>query len=50
VLLPGIQVCRECHRSGANAAEARCFECHVYHDWSKEKPVVGKYTVKQLAE
>jgi predicted CXXCH cytochrome family protein len=50
VLLPGIQVCRECHRSGANAAEARCFECHVYHDWSKEKQVNAGYTVRQLTE
>jgi hypothetical protein len=50
VLIPGIQVCRECHRSGANAAEARCFECHVYHDWSKEKQVNAGYTVRQLTE
>jgi predicted CXXCH cytochrome family protein len=50
VLIPGIQVCRECHRSGANAAEARCFECHVYHDWSKEKQVTAGYTVRQLVE
>jgi hypothetical protein len=50
VLIPGIQVCRECHRSGGNAAEARCFECHVYHDWSKEKPVNAGYTVPQLVE
>ena len=35
---------------GPDAAEARCFECHAYHDWSKEKPVVGKYSLKQLAE
>lgn len=50
VLIPGIQVCRECHRSGGNSAEARCFECHVYHDWSKEKPVNAGYTVRQLTE
>ena len=50
VLIPGIQVCRECHRSGGNAAEARCFECHVYHDWSKEKQVNAGYTVPQLVE
>jgi hypothetical protein len=50
VLIPGIQVCRECHRSGANAAEARCFECHTYHDWSKEKHVNAGFTVPQLAE
>jgi hypothetical protein len=48
VLIPGVQTCQQCHRSGKDAAEARCFECHVYHDWSKEKPVVAKYTVKQL--
>jgi len=50
VLIPGIQVCRECHRSGRNSAEARCFECHVYHDWSKEKRVNAGYTVPQLVE
>jgi hypothetical protein len=50
VLIPGIQTCRQCHHAGQDAAEARCFECHRYHDWSKEKPVAGKYTVKQLAE
>jgi hypothetical protein len=48
VLIPGVQTCRQCHRAGQDAAEARCFECHAYHDWSKEKPVVGKYTVQQL--
>lgn len=42
VLLPGIETCRKCHRSGADAAEARCFECHVYHDWSKEKRPEGR--------
>ena len=42
VLIPGVQTCRQCHRAGQDAAEARCFECHVYHDWSKEKPVVGQ--------
>jgi hypothetical protein len=50
VLIPGIQTCRQCHHSGQDAAEARCFECHGYHDWSKEKPVNGKFTVSQLAE
>jgi hypothetical protein len=50
VLIPGIQVCRECHHSGPNAAEARCFECHAYHDWSKEKHVHAAYTIPQLIE
>jgi hypothetical protein len=50
VLIPGVQVCRSCHHSGANAAEARCFECHGYHDWSKEKRVSGAFTVPQLIE
>ena len=49
ILLPGIHVCQECHTPGKQvAAEARCFECHQYHDWSKEKPVTGKYGVGQL--
>jgi hypothetical protein len=50
VLIPGVQTCRQCHRAGPDAAEARCFECHVYHDWSKEKPVAGKYVIQQLAQ
>jgi len=41
VLVPGERICEECHHAGANAAEARCFECHTYHDWSREKPVKG---------
>ena len=43
VLLPGIETCRSCHRSGE--AESRCFECHQYHDWSKQKNVEGKYRI-----
>ena len=50
ILIPGIHVCQECHHSGKNAAEVRCFECHNYHDWSKEKPIDGKFTVPQLVE
>jgi hypothetical protein len=50
VLIPGVQTCQQCHHAGPDAAEARCFECHTYHDWSKEKPVVGKFTVKELAQ
>ncbi len=45
ILLPGIQTCRTCHRSGADFADARCSECHLYHDWSKEKKIEGKFTL-----
>jgi hypothetical protein len=48
VLLPGIRACEQCHHSGGDAAEARCFECHTYHDWSKEKEVKGKLTLSHL--
>jgi hypothetical protein len=48
VLIPGVQTCRQCHRAGPDAAEARCFECHTYHDWSQEKPVAGRFTIQQL--
>jgi len=50
VLIPGIQTCRQCHHAGSDAAEARCFECHTYHDWSKENPPAGKFTIRELAE
>jgi hypothetical protein len=32
----------------ANAAEGRCYECHSYHDWQKEQPVMPKYDLKTL--
>jgi hypothetical protein len=48
VLIPGVQSCQQCHHAGKDAAEARCFECHTYHDWSREKPVVAKFTIKEL--
>jgi hypothetical protein len=41
VLIPGERTCEQCHHSGADAAESRCFECHTYHDWSKQKQVKG---------
>jgi len=42
--LPGIQLCQQCHKSGGPsqlAAEGRCFECHSYHDWRKERRING---------
>jgi hypothetical protein len=48
VLIPGIQTCQKCHRSGVNSAESRCFECHTYHDWNKEKNVRGTFTLSRL--
>jgi hypothetical protein len=46
VLLPTMQTCVDCHTPGK--AESRCFECHQYHDWSKERRVKGKYSIPQL--
>jgi len=48
ILLPGIRTCEKCHHSGADAAEARCFECHTYHDWTKQKEVKGKLLLSGL--
>ena len=48
VLVPGIQTCQQCHHPGAQAVEARCFECHTYHDWSKQRPVKGRYKLSEL--
>jgi hypothetical protein len=44
VLLPGIATCRNCHHSGTEAAEARCFECHTYHDPAKRKLLSGDFS------
>ncbi len=49
--LPGIQICRDCHAEGglkAGNAEGRCFECHTYHDWRKEKSTKGSFDILQL--
>jgi hypothetical protein len=48
VLLPGVATCQQCHRPGRAAASANCSECHVYHDWSKAKPVDSKTTIREL--
>jgi hypothetical protein len=50
ILLPGIRTCEQCHHSGSEAAEARCFECHTYHDWSKEKPAQGNLTLLEIKQ
>ncbi len=48
--LPGIELCRQCHKqagASAQAAEGRCFECHSYHDWRKERRING---IMQIAQ
>jgi Cytochrome c7 and related cytochrome c len=50
--LPGIALCRQCHKqAGAShqAAEGRCFECHSYHDWRLERPTNGIMDIAQPA-
>jgi len=51
ILLPGIASCRSCHEDSGpqhDAASGRCSECHSYHDWTKERPTKGKFTIQQL--
>lgn len=51
ILLPKIKACQACHReSGAehDAANARCSDCHQYHDWRKEQFPKHNYTIQQL--
>ncbi len=50
VLLPKIAVCKDCHSGGSQSAESRCYECHVYHDWPKQMPVNGKFTVTSVKQ
>ncbi len=48
--LPGIALCRTCHKEAgpsSHAAEGRCFECHSYHDWRKERRINGNMQIAQ---
>ena len=47
VLLPGMKVCQGCHDPKRNhpLASPKCFECHAYHDWTKEQPRHGNLGV-----
>jgi hypothetical protein len=51
ILVPGIASCRSCHQDRGvrhDAASARCSECHSYHDWRKERPTKGTFTIVGL--
>jgi hypothetical protein len=47
VLLPAITTCQQCHHPG-EAADHRCFFCHVYHAWGKEREVPGKFSLEEI--
>ncbi|HUI26422.1 MAG TPA: hypothetical protein VL403_10100 [Candidatus Kryptonia bacterium] len=47
VLLPGIEICRQCHMPSAGARSG-CVECHRYHDKSRERDEVGPLRIQQL--
>jgi predicted CXXCH cytochrome family protein len=49
ILVPGIQVCRQCHNPQNTAAGTACFECHQYHDWSKEVVKAGSLRIQDVA-
>jgi predicted CXXCH cytochrome family protein len=42
VLMPKMETCAMCHAPG-KGAESRCFECHGYHDWTKEHAVEPRF-------
>jgi hypothetical protein len=48
LLLPGIATCRSCHKTGAEAAESRCFECHTYHDPTRHQPAHSNFSLADL--
>lgn len=48
VMIPGIDTCLKCHHSGPDAAESRCFECHLYHDRAKSRIVDGTLKVSAV--
>src|SRR5438874_9473473 len=43
VLLPPRAACAACH-ARSTGAESRCFECHLYHDWTKAHRVQPAYS------
>lgn len=47
VLLPGIQVCLQCHRE-KGGARSGCVQCHLYHDKTKERDVSGRFTIRMV--
>jgi hypothetical protein len=47
VNLPDVKTCQTCHRP--EHAESQCFECHVYHEWPREKAIQGKFKLNQVA-
>lgn len=47
VLMPSIATCQQCHKP-SRGAEARCFECHEYHDWKNAKAVKPGFDLHQL--
>ena len=49
VLMPSIATCQTCHKT-RTGAEARCFECHGYHDWTKAKPTAAGFDLRQLTD
>jgi RecJ-like exonuclease len=48
VLLPNVATCQQCHRASKPSASASCTECHVYHDWSKAKPIDTQRKILEL--
>jgi hypothetical protein len=48
VLLPAIETCQQCHRTANPSASTACTECHVYHDWSKAKPIDTMRKIDEL--
>ena len=48
VKFTGHETCETCHHQGKNSAESRCFECHTYHNWEKEKEVKGSFVLSRL--
>jgi mono/diheme cytochrome c family protein len=48
VLVPAIATCRRCHNDTRRSAEARCYLCHDYHDWTKPAPAPAGFELREL--
>ncbi|MBI3608625.1 MAG: FHA domain-containing protein [Nitrospirae bacterium] len=57
VLLPGIEICRRCHRAAdptprlqADRASIDCVACHRYHDGPAKPGPEGSFTIRRLLD
>jgi len=49
ILVPGRQVCLECHHPD-KGARTDCVECHAYHDRNRQRDLNGPFTIQRFLQ